>query len=116
MRSSIRGREVVVRQARLVPVGSGMPTDDRPVDLRIVAGVVTEVAPRLPTPATDEVVDADGRWAVPGLWDQHVHLTTWSRVRATVDLAGTAGPHEVTRRVADHLAGLTGEPPRLVTG
>ena len=77
---------------------------------------MTEVAPRLSGTATDEVVDAAGRWAVPGLWDQHVHLTTWSRVRATVDLAGTTGPHEVTRRVADHLAGLTGEPPRLVTG
>ena len=33
-----------------------------------------------------------------------------------VDLAGTTGPDEVTRRVAHHLAGLAGQPPRLLHG
>jgi len=94
------------------PAGS----DDRPVVLRITDGIVTEVGPDLPADGASDVVDAAGRWAVPGLWDHHVHLTTWSRTRTTIDLAGTTGPDEVTRRVADHLAGLTGERPRLVTG
>ena len=110
---------VLVRRARLVPVGTGMRpagSDDRPVDLRITDGMVTEVGPDLPADGASDVVDAAGRWAVPGLWDHHVHLTTWSRTRTTIDLAGTTGPDDVTRRVADHLAGLTGERPRLVTG
>ena len=110
---------VLVRRARLVPVGAGMRpagSDDRPVDLRITDGIVTEVGRDLPADGVSDVVDAAGRWAVPGLWDHHVHLTTWSRTRTTIDLAGTTGPDEVTRRVADHLAGLTGERPRLVSG
>jgi hypothetical protein len=89
---------------------------DGPVDLRIADGVVTEVGPDLPAMASEEVVDAAGRWAIPGLWDHHVHLTTWSRTRTTVDLAGTTGPEDVTRRVADQLAGETAEKPRLVSG
>ena len=111
--------DVLVRQARLVPVGVGMrvaASGDRPVDLRITDGVVTEVGPDLPALASDEVVDAAGRWAIPGLWDHHVHLTTWSRTRATVDLAGTTGPDDVTGRVADHLSGLDAQKPRLVSG
>ncbi|MEP6648510.1 MAG: amidohydrolase family protein [Lapillicoccus sp.] len=115
-----RARSVLVRQVRLVPVGLGMrpvtPPEDEPVDLRIADGVVTEVGLRLATHGADEVVDADGRWAIPGLWDHHVHLTTWSRTRAMVDLAGTTGPDDVTRRVRDHLAGLSGENPRLLSG
>jgi predicted amidohydrolase YtcJ len=101
-----------------VPVGPGMRVvvADRPVDLRIVDGMVTEVGPDLAAAASDEVVDAAGRWAIPGLWDHHVHLTTWSRTRATVDLAGTTGPEDVTGRVADHLARLTAEKPGLVSG
>jgi predicted amidohydrolase YtcJ len=109
---------VLVRGARLVPVGPGTrgAAVDRPVDLRIADGVVTEVGPDLPAVASNEVVEAAGRWAIPGLWDHHVHLTTWSRTRATVNLAGTAGPEDVTRRVADHLAGPTTGRPRLVSG
>ena len=109
--------DVLVRGVRLVPVGPGMraAVSDRPVDLRIADGVVTEVGLDLPAVAAD-VLDAAGRWAIPGLWDHHVHLTTWSRTRTTVDLAGTTGPEDVTRRVADHFAGLTAEKPRLVSG
>jgi len=114
-----RGSTVLIRQARLVPVGvrmPGRPVEAEPVDLRIGGGVVTEVAPHVDTTGADEVIDAGGRWAIPGLWDHHVHLTTWSRTRTMVDLAGTTGPDEVTRRVAQHLAGLAGQAPRLLNG
>ena len=114
-----RGSTVLIRQARLVPVGvrmPGRPVEAEPVDLRIGGGVVTEVAPHVDTTGADEVIDAGGRWAIPGLWDHHVHLTTWSRTRTMVDLAGTTGPDEVTRRVEQHLARLAGLAPRLLNG
>ncbi|HEU4329587.1 MAG TPA: amidohydrolase family protein [Lapillicoccus sp.] len=108
---------LLVRQVRLVPVGRGMTmVPDQPVDLRIAEGVVSDVAPALSATGGDEVFDADGRWAIPGLWDHHVHLTTWSRTRATLDLAGTTGPEDVVARVRDHLAGLADPLPGLVTG
>jgi predicted amidohydrolase YtcJ len=120
MTETPRSSTIVIRQARLVPVAVRMPgrarADTEPVDLRIRDGVVTDVAPQLDATGADQVIDADGRWAIPGLWDQHVHLTTWSRTRTMVDLAGTSGPEEVTRRVEQHLAGLAGDAPRLLNG
>ncbi|HEU5000104.1 MAG TPA: amidohydrolase family protein [Lapillicoccus sp.] len=108
---------LLVRQVRLVPVGRGVPVvPDAPVDLRVEAGLVTEVGPAVAATGVDDVLDAGGRWAIPGLWDHHVHLTTWSRTRATLDLAGTTGPEEVVARVREHVAGLAEPAPGLVTG
>ena len=47
-------------------------------DLHLSEGIITRVAPhakRLPHAAGEEVVDASGKWALPGLIDLHVHLT-----------------------------------------
>ena len=98
---------VLVRQARLVPVGPrmrGFGAHDGPVDVRITDGTVSEVGPDLPVDDVVDVVDAAGRWAIPGLWDHHVHLTTWSRTRTTIDLAGTTGPADVTRRACPRIS------------
>jgi predicted amidohydrolase YtcJ len=95
----------LIHNARLVPVISPAPTD-APVDIRITGGIVRHVAAGL-RPDTDElVIDAAGRWAIPGLWDQHVHMVQWAQTRMRVDLSGTSAPAEVVRRIADHLARL----------
>ncbi len=47
---------------------------DGEVDLRIENGRVTAVAPRGEGPRDGEVIDATGRWVVPGLVDMHTHL------------------------------------------
>jgi predicted amidohydrolase YtcJ len=99
-----------------VPVISEAPASS-PVDIRITAGrVVAAVAGLRPGP--DElVVDAAGRWAIPGLWDQHVHMAQWAQTRLRVDVSGTASPAEVVRRVADHVAQLpAGQTRSLVIG
>ncbi len=43
-------------------------------DLRIEDGVVTAIAKDLPVAAGDEVIDAKGRWIIPGGVDVHTHL------------------------------------------
>lgn len=91
----------LVRSLRLVPIAP----DDRagrspdPVDLRIVDGVIAELAPRLIPRAEDLLVEAAGRWAVPGLWDSHLHLGQWAQARRRLDLRGTASAGEALRRV-----------------
>lgn len=45
------------------------------------------------------VVDADGRWLIPGLWDQHVHFTQWARNLTRLDLTDTASADEVVETV-----------------
>ncbi|CAA9418643.1 amidohydrolase [uncultured Nocardioides sp.] len=106
----------LVRQARLVPVRTPPAGEGEPVDLRIVDGVVAEVAPAL-APATGElVVEAAGRWAVPGLWDQHVHMAQAAHTRIQVDLTGSAGPEEVLDRVLRHVEGLPAASEAAVLG
>ena len=93
-----------MRGARLVPVGS--PAPRTPVDLRLRDGLVEEVGPGLVPRRDEQVLDADGRWAVPGLWDAHVHLQTWARASVRLDVSGTSAPEQVVAVVAAHLAGL----------
>ncbi len=38
------------------------------------------------------MVDLDGRWLLPGLWDEHVHLDQWALVRRRLDVAGPRAP------------------------
>jgi len=73
------------------------------VDLRVTDGRVTALAPALSPEPGDRVVDVDGRWIVPGLWDQHVHFTQWAQTRTRLDVSGTADPAEVVAKVAAHL-------------
>ena len=101
--TDLDSRDLLVRGARLLPLDGPVP--DAPVDLRIARGVLVEVGPTLDRRGEEEL-DAAGRWAVPGLWDAHVHLQQWSRSLVRLDLAGTAGPQDVTARVAAHLSAL----------
>lgn len=92
----------LLRRARLVDVdGTGGETE--PVDVLVSDGVVTAVGRDLPATRVPQV-DADGRWLVPGLWDQHVHLGQWSLASARLDLAGTQSADEVVGRVRERLA------------
>ncbi|PXW35910.1 UNVERIFIED_CONTAM: hypothetical protein DES50_101857 [Williamsia faeni] len=94
-----------IRRARLVPVRTPVASD-APVDIRIADGVVTEVAPRLQPGPDDLVVDADGRWAIPGLWDQHVHMSLWAQTRARIDVSAATCTADVTRIISDHVQAL----------
>ena len=97
-------RRLLLRAARLVPVGSPAPRS--PVDLRLRDGRVQEVGAGLVQRSDEEVLEADGRWAVPGLWDAHVHLQTWARAALRLDVSGTSAPEQVVAVVAAHVAGL----------
>ncbi len=103
--------DLLVRRARVVPIGAPhTPGGDEPavLDVRVRAGVVTEIGPELADDGSHEL-DADGRWLIPGLWDQHVHMTQWARTFARIDLVGTRSPHEVIERLLpalEHASGI----------
>ncbi|GAA4125225.1 amidohydrolase family protein [Knoellia locipacati] len=104
---------LLIRQARVVPVG-GVPAPSGPVDLRIVGDRVLEVAPSLRPEPTDEVLEAEGRWLVPGLWDQHVHLGQWAANASRLDLSATTSADEATRLVAAEVGSRAGGAPGTV--
>jgi predicted amidohydrolase YtcJ len=95
----------VVRDVRLVDLAAARPDlDAATVDLRITDGVITEIGARLSAGGA-EVVDAGGRWAMPGLWDAHVHMGQWEGVVGRLDVGGTDSPDDVLARVKTHLEG-----------
>src|SRR4029079_11988673 len=58
------------------------------------------VGEHLDRPVSVEEIDAEGLWCIPGLWDQHVHLTQWTLTAQRLDLAGTGSPEDVLAAVA----------------
>lgn len=106
---------LLIREARLVPVGAGVQPgpSPRPVDVAVVDGRVTAVGPDLPLhdgATYADVVDAEGRWLIPGLWDHHVHLGQWTLASQRLDLAGARSPEDATAAVAQRLAEFPGHP------
>jgi predicted amidohydrolase YtcJ len=55
-------------------------------------------------PATEEVVDLEGRAVVPGLVDAHGHLMHLARARLTLDAGNAGSEAEVAERVAARAA------------
>ena len=76
-------------------------------DVFITDGVVAQIVPSgsLPSPAGAPRVELDGRFVIPGLWDEHVHMTQWSLAAGRVDLSGAASAREAADVVHTHVAG-----------
>lgn len=112
----------LLRRVRLVPIeraaGPPEPIPATTVDVRVTDGTVAEVAPRLDRAAGEEAVDAEGRFLIPGLWDTHVHMGSWTIARRRLDLSGTESPLEAADMVASRLAQLaaTGVFPGALVG
>jgi len=101
--------DLLIRGARLagglvdVTVRAGRIASVAPSDAEMGA-VCREVRPGAPVSAhrthlDAEVVDADGRWVVPGLWDEHVHFDTWAASRRRIDLSAAGSAAEAAALV-----------------
>ncbi|MFJ6531432.1 amidohydrolase [Microbacterium sp. NPDC091662] len=67
-----------ITAVRIAGPGREFLMDDEPVDIFIADGRIADIAPTGALPARGEVIDGDGAWAVPGLWDNHVHTVQWA--------------------------------------
>jgi predicted amidohydrolase YtcJ len=62
-------------------------------------GVIAEIgAPARPRGVP--VVDGEGRWLIPGLWDAHVHLGQWAITSRRLDLTAASSPQQALALVA----------------
>ncbi len=97
----------VLRSVRPVPLEGGPPEQGRtagdPVDVLVDNGRVAEVGPSLSAAPGTEEVEGEGRWLIPGLWDQHVHLGQWTLASHRLDLAGTRSVADVLALVRERL-------------
>lgn len=80
-------------------------------DILVRDGRISRIAPA-GTLSGGELVDLDGRFVGPGLWDEHVHFTQWVIRRRRVDLSSATSAAETLDIVRATLAaspdGLTG--------
>lgn len=73
---------------RIAGPGREFLMDEEPVDIFIADGRIVDIAPTGALPAHGAVIDADGAWAVPGLWDNHVHTVQWALTSERAPLGG----------------------------
>ena len=76
---------------------------DRIVDVTLDGGRIAAIEPHVESRATDsahDVIDLDGRWIMPGLWDQHVHSSMWAQQSQRIDLSHTTSATEVAVTLA----------------
>lgn len=98
----------LLRRARVVDLDHGGQAP-APVDLRVSDGRLVAVGPDLDRRPGEEVVELDGRWVVPGLWDAHAHVAQWAMTRQRLDLAGAASAAQAVAMVVERLR--TAPPP-----
>lgn len=90
--------------------GARLPGADALVDLEIADGMVREVRARTGGAAArigagaEDTVDLDGRFVVPGLWDNHVHMNQWALTSRRLDVSGAASAAEAARLVSARIA------------
>jgi predicted amidohydrolase YtcJ len=105
--------DLLLRDVRLVPLVDGARSGE-PVDVLVLDGEVAAVGAVIDARDTDggpvEEVDGGGRWVIPGLWDQHVHLGQWGLCRARLDTAGVTSPEAAIALVAREVAQAPGKP------
>lgn len=75
---------MILRNARL---------GDRIVDLRLDGGLIAQIAE--PGAFGGSGRDLGGRWILPGLWDEHVHMGQWAMSRRRFDVSDAASAAEV---------------------
>ncbi|MFG6445487.1 amidohydrolase [Microbacterium sp. P07] len=100
-----------IRRARIAGAGRELLPDDGPFDIFLSGGRIVDIAPTGAVRSSGEVLDAEGAWLIPGLWDHHVHALPWALTSQRVDVGAAE-----TAREAATLAGASASPDGRVIG
>ncbi len=88
----------------LILASARLPGEAGSCDLHIADGAVWHISDAGSRPAGVPVVELDGRYVIPGLWDEHVHMTQWALHANRIDLSGAGSAREAADVVRSHLA------------
>ncbi|MGO1228587.1 MAG: amidohydrolase [Brachybacterium sp.] len=94
---------MLIRQVRPFNAATG-EAPARPVDLRLRDGVIIELATDLRAAPGEEIHEAAGALAIPGLWDQHVHSGQLAQAHARLDTSGAGSVGVILELVRAELA------------
>lgn len=89
----------MIRAARVAGPGREFLLSDEPVDIHMADGVIADIAPSGALPSRGEVLEADGAWVIPGLWDNHVHTVQWALAAEREPLGDVSSAAEAVLRM-----------------
>ena len=93
----------------LVLASVRQPGNQACVDVHVRHGAVSAIVPSqrdaAAAPARTRVVDLGGRYVIPGLWDEHVHMTQWALASNRLDLSDAGSAREAAAVVGSHVTG-----------
>ncbi|GGF39737.1 amidohydrolase [Subtercola lobariae] len=97
--------DVFLRRGRI-------PGHDGECDVLLADSRVRAIVPSglVRAPAGAATIDLDGRFVIPGLWDNHVHFTQWSLLRRRIDLGLATSATDLLARLRSTLNALDGAP------
>lgn len=83
----------------LILAAARQPGDAEPSHLHVHGGIVRRISAGRGLPAGVPVLDLDGRCVIPGLWDEHVHMTQWALHANRADLSAAGSAREAAAAV-----------------
>ncbi|WP_285137211.1 amidohydrolase family protein [Microbacterium sp. lyk4-40-TSB-66] len=83
-----------LRAVRVAGPGREFLPTDEPVDIVIDGGRIADIAPTGNLRPAGLVIDGEGGWLLPGLWDHHVHALQWALVADRVPLGDVGSARE----------------------
>ncbi|WP_154096548.1 amidohydrolase [Microbacterium testaceum] len=89
-----------VRAVRVAGPGREFLPTPEPVDLVLAGGLIVDIAPTGNLRPTGAVLDGEGGWLLPGLWDHHVHALQWALVADRVPLGEVSTAREAAAIMA----------------
>jgi predicted amidohydrolase YtcJ len=92
-------------QPSLVLASVRQPGDAESSNIHISDGVVTRITAAQDLPPGTRIVDFGGRYGIPGLWDEHVHMTQWAMAANRIDLSHAASAREAVEIIRSRIAG-----------
>ena len=101
-------------QTGLVLASARQPGSAVLLDIHIAGGTITHIGPAGEVPHTAPAVDLDGRYVIPGLWDEHVHMTQWALASNRIDLSEAESARDAASTVRGALSSAA--PGRTVVG
>ncbi|WP_404433172.1 amidohydrolase family protein [Microbacterium lacus] len=95
---SDRGATIgTIANVRIAGAGRELLVDEGPFDVFLDSGVIADIAPAGAVRRVGEVLDANGTWMIPGLWDHHVHVVQWALMAQRQALGHAASAEEAAR-------------------
>lgn len=84
----------------IVLADARLPGSGEVVDVTVRDGSIAGIAPAgLPAERGLDRLHLDGRWLIPGLWDQHVHFTQWAQTARRLDVSRATSAGEAASLV-----------------